>query len=207
MFPEGALLTIAANTVVVKSLTYATGYIPFERMEFDNTKLRDAKTANGERRVIIELLGGKSAQIVTSCASTTAVPLVPNTETVFNLVNKRFNFVRFSVTGDISEATAVNSLFTTAQAHQALLARFDAHIKRASGDISYEDLIAMQAETFSYLTTTSVTITGTAVDIAGSNVLITSMEVNNEASIPVDGFFKTYNLTLEIRTISNLSAP
>lgn len=216
MLPEGALLTFShagssiSADVVVQNLTYSAGYIPFERMEYNNQTLAQARTACGEGRIIISLLGGKQAQVITDCGDTNTVPLVPNSDTTFNQVYKRFNFTRYSLQGALSEAAEVNLLYQLAQNHQTQLARFDAYLKRLASDTPYEALIALQSETFSYLTTSGVTASGSALESPVNNVLITAINVNNELSIPNSSssydFYKTYDITFETRSISNLIA-
>ena len=212
--PEGSTLIVtnglSSATVIVGDISYTTLYQPFDRIEFDNNKLRDARAATGERRIIIEMLGGKPAQILTTCVSDTAVPLVPNSNTVFNNMAQRFDIIRWTVTGAISDADDVNYLYSIAEAHQALLAQFDAHIKQGSSDTSYEILITLQSENFSYLTTTGITAAGSCLESTVSNVLLTNIVVNNSFSIPnalsSNTFYKTYNLTFETREIVDLSA-
>lgn len=214
MQPEGATLIIStglsSSTVIVGDISYTNVYQPFDRMEFDNTRLREARAATGERRIIIELLGGKPAQILTSCADDTAVPLIPNSTTTFNLVAQRFNINRYSITGAISTAANVNLLYSLASSHQKLLAKFDAYLKRSTGDISYADLVTLQSETFNYLTTTGISASGTCLESTVNNILITSINVDNSFSIPMfnggNEFYKNYSITFESRTLSSLSS-
>lgn len=212
--PDGSTLLVtdglSSISVLVADVSYAALYTPFDRMEYDNNKLRDARAATGERRIIIEMLGGKPAQILTTCVSDTPVPLIPDSDTIFNLVARRFNIVRYTISGAISDADDVNYLYSLSASHQALLAKFDRYVKRSTGDTSYEDLVTLQSETFSYLTTTGVTAAGTCLESTVSNILITSVSVNNAFSIPnsIGGndFYKTYNISFEIRSISSLNA-
>lgn len=212
--PEGSTLIVSDGlssvTMVVTDVSYVTTFTPFDRLEYDNNKLRDARSAKGERRIIIEMLGGRPAQIITDCASTTPVPLIPDPNSVFDQVARRFNIVRYTINGAVSEASAVNYLYSIAQNHQALLAKFEKYLKRSSGDTSYEDLYALRSETFSYLTTTGVSALGTCIESTVNNILITNISVDNAFAIPNslggEDFYKTYQLTFETRTISALGA-
>lgn len=210
---DGATLVVTSGlsgtaSLIVSDLSYSSTFEPFDRLEFDNDKLRDARTATGERRIIIELLGGKAAQITTTCIDNTAVPLVPNSDSVFNLVARKFQILRITVTGAISNAADVNTLYTMNDAHQELLAQFQAHQKRAGGDTAYSDLITLQSDSLSYLTTTGVSAAGSSLESTISDVLITNIVVNNAFSIPNslggNTFYKTFTLTLEKRSIESL---
>jgi hypothetical protein len=214
--PAGStlLLTIPAcslsATLIVESLSYAPSFEEFDRMEFDNERLRSARNLCGQKRQIIENLAGTPIQIVTSCGDTTQVPLGPNSDTNFNNIKKRFDVLRFEIQGATSEAEDVNTLYTVARDHQARLARFKHYLARSSGgDTPYETLIALQSETFSYLTSTGMTIAGTSLENSESNMLITSLNIENTLSIPtgtpgVHEFYKTFKVTIEQRVISNL---
>ena len=210
--PVGSSITIGSSTLIVEALTCQTLYEPFDRMEFDFARLREVKVKNtGEKRLVGENLTGKPFQIVYGCSDQQAVQLIPLTETAFDLVKKRFKIKRFNITGAFNEASSVNSLFTLAATHQNFLAEFQGYQARSTGDIGYADLVALQAYTFSYLTSTGVTMSGTALDASESNMLITSMSAETVLSIPtatpgVHEFYKTYNITIENRTIQALRA-
>ena len=214
MLPEGATLLVSSGlssvSVIVTDVSHSATYQPFDRTEYDNTRLREARAATGERRIIIEMLGGKPAQILTDCVDSTAVPLIPNSDATFNLLAQRFNINRYTIQGAVSNSSDVNLLYTISEGHQELLAQFDAHIKRATGDTPYSALITLQSENFSYLTTTGVTASGTALEDTISNILITSITVNNSHSIPNslggNTFYKNYSITFETRSISSLGA-
>lgn len=212
--PAGAtlLLTISPcsldSTLIVESLSYAPSFEEFDRMEYDNERLRTAKTLCGQRRLITENLAGTPIQIVTSCGDATPVPLGPNSDSNFNNVKKRWDIKRYIITGATSEAEEVNTLYTIAADHQSRLARFKHYLARSGqGDTPYETLIALQSETFSYLTSTGLTMYGTSMEDVETNMLITSLSIENTLAIPTSTtpeFFKTFQLTVERRVLSNL---
>lgn len=210
--PIGSSITISSSTLIVEALTCQTLYEPFDRLEFNFAKLRDVKvTTTGEKRLIGENLTGKPFQIVYGCSDQTAVQLIPLTEAAFDQVKRRFKIKRFNITGAFSSASAVNSLFTLASTHQNFLAEFQGYQARAGGDIGYSDLVALQSQTFNYLTTTGVSMSGTALDTSETNMLITQMSAETVLSIPtstpgVNEFYKTFNITIENRTIQALRA-
>lgn len=209
--PAGTTLVIGGTTLIVESLSLTITYEPFDRVEFDNTRLREVRTACGEKRLLGENMAGKPYQIVYGCSDQQAVPLVPNSETTFDLVKKRFKIRRFNITGAINTSASVNSLLTLASTHQNYLAEFAGYQARSTGDISYTDLYALRSLSFSYLTTTGVSMTGTALDATETNMLITSVSAETVLSIPtsnpsVQEFYKTYNITVENRIIQALRA-
>ena len=212
--PIGSSITVsdgvsATATLMVEAITYQTLFEPFDRMEYDNTRLREVRTSKGEKRLIGENLAGKPYQVVYGCSDQTAVPLWPNSDTTFDQVKRRFKIKRYNITGAISETADVDSLYGIASDHQNRLAQLQRHLSRATGDTSYADLFALQSETFSYLTDTNITMAGTALDATETDMLITSMSAEIVLSIPtstpgVHEFYKTFSITIENRTIEAL---
>ncbi len=204
-------------TMIVEALNFQVLYEPFDRPEFDYTRLREVKvSATGEKRMLGENLTGKPYQIVYGCSDQQAVPLIPNTETVFDQVKKRFKIRRYTITGAVNFSEEIDDLQIVATDHLKLLAEFQGYQARVSGDIGYNDLYAYRVWNFDLsggpnLTQTGITMAGTALDVTETNMLITSMSAETTLSIPtsdpsVQEFYKTFSLTIENRIIEALRA-
>ena len=212
--PIGSSITItdgvsATATLIVEAITYQTVFEPFDRVEYDNQRLAGVPTACGEKRLLGANLAGKPYQIVYGCSDQQAVPLIPNSEAIFDQVKKKFKIKRYTITGAFCESQEVNDLYDIASDHQNLLAQFQGYQARSTGDISYTDLYALRSLTFSYLTATGITMSGTALDATETNMLITNMSAEIVLSIPtatpgVNEFYKTFNITIENRVIEAL---
>ena len=218
MNPGGSLLIISSSicatdaVLVVETLDYTPSYIEFDRLEYDNTTLRNARDIYGRKVLTGMNLGGMEFIIGHDCARTDIVELGPNSDSNFQNVKKRFDVVEYTVQGAMSLKADVDILFLIAQDHQSKLAKFAHYQARSSGDTPYASLIALQSEDFSYLTTTNVDITGSALDEPVSDVLLTSMKASNDLVIATDEtneefeYYKTYTITFQKRTLVNLNA-
>ncbi len=220
--PVGASFTLTQSptllcTMIVESLSFQVLYEPFDRAEFEFSRLREVHASTGEKRLLGENLAGKPYQVVYGCSDQQAVPLRPLTETAFDQVKKRFKIRRYTITGALSELVDVTALQTVAANHLELLAEFQGYQARVSGDISYVDLVAYQSWQFNLagggpnLTQTGITMAGTALDVTETNMLISAMSAETTLSIPtsdpsVREFYKTYSLTIENRVIEALRA-
>lgn len=214
--PLGSSITITDGvsvtaTLIVEAISYQTVFEPFDRVEFDNQRLAGVKTSCGEKRLTGENLAGKPYQIVYGCSDQQAVPLIPNSEAIFDQIKRKFKIKRYTITGAFCESADVNALYAIAVGHQNRLAEFQGYQARSAGDISYTDLYALRSYTFSYLTSTGITMSGTAMDAVETNMLITNMSADIVLSIPtvspgVNEFYKTFNITVEHRTIEALRA-
>jgi hypothetical protein len=216
--PEGSTLIFThagsslTATTIVDSLVASYVFEPFDRMEYDNDKLKSARTAGGVSPQFFSLLGGTPAQIETDCTTDFPRPLVPNSTSTFNSVKQRFNIKRYQITGAITEASQINTLFLIAKNHRNLLAKFQNYQARSQSDSPYEDLILLQSETFSYLTSTGLTISGTALEFSESNMLITDFSMSTESAVSNNSsdssrtYYKSFSITIENRTITSLGA-
>lgn len=108
--------------------------------------------------------------------STTARPLTPD-DAVINQIEQKFFFVRYVISGQISEESEINLLLAWASQHKVLQDRFEAYQKKITDNISYQLLTALGAETFSYLTSTGLSLQGTTLGSI-NNLLIRSFTAN-----------------------------
>lgn len=214
--PIGSSITIASGmntyTLFVDSIdtTFTSEF--FDRPEFSNDRLRQAKYSDGALPLIVTLFGGIPIQVLTTCGgSRTPRVLVPDDANV-DTIKKRFDIKRYTMKGLASIASTVDSVYTISQAHKILLDRFQAHQNQVGMDISDTALLALRSETFSYLTSTSISLSGNPIATTETNVLIRSFDMDVEFEIPGDDdddsstLYKGWNAVIDILTIKNAEA-
>lgn len=203
--PGGSTLTINGNSVIVDDVVVSQEHQLFQRLEYSNNRIRTAKNSDGSSPIFIPLLGGRIVQLAATCGGSQSIrPLSPDSA---DSILKRFNITKYTLRGGSSLAINVNNLVTLAAAHQKLLARFEAHIQKAQMDISYTDLIALQAETFSYLTASGISMSGNALQGTVTNILVTQFTAPVEYEVPTPAtVLKSWSAVIETRTIENASA-
>lgn len=215
MFPISAITfstPSSTSSVFVEEVTLQAVYEPFTRSEFDVSKLRQAPTDNGSIPIIGQGIGGKPIQLGSACTGDTARPLGPNSLANTQNILQRFNIQRFTIKGAASYASEVFKLKAIADAHLRLLQQFDYHVQVANSlEVSYNSLIALQSETFSYLTTTGLTMSGIPVGGTYSNCLISQFEegvlyTSEAMGVPSNEMIKEFSITVDLRTITSQAA-
>lgn len=214
--PSGSLITLSGtfNSVpltanaAVSSIKYSQTRVPFTRTEFMHAKLLDAPNVDGSKPVINQLIGNRPLQYFTNCnANETARLLTPDDSDLDNIY-KRFDTTKFEIVGDISLSSQIDIIYEMAQYHQVLLAKFDAHLEEARGNVSYQYLTGtLQLDALSYLTTTGLTMTGFSLGQYSpvTNLLITNFvpDVTHEYKDKsgTQRLYKTWSMTIENRVI------
>lgn len=194
ILPAGSLITITNSAgpvvanVAVQSIKYKTIRKHFERAEFTHDKLLGAPNENGSRPVIQSFGDNRLVQFMSPCnPDDTVRPLTPDDDDIDNIY-KRFDIKQWQCEGDISIGSEVDKLFVMARDHQVFLGRFDAYQSISRGNVSYVYLTGtLQPETFSYLTSTTISVSGNVFG-AGTftNVLITDAVADYATSIPAN---------------------
>lgn len=210
--PNESLVTFilagASSILYVDEVGYSFVNEPFDRVEFSNDKLRAATTAAGATPLIQTNWTGQRIQLGIVCTGDSPRPLNSDDSNASN-IKQRFNIERFTLNGAVSLASEVDEVRIIAEAHQKLLSKFQYHIAKGGMDISYLGLVAMQAETFSYLTSTGLTVTGPAIG-TGTNMLLSSFstDVAYEVSLPTSGslVLQKWSAVVESRSITSLGA-
>lgn len=186
-------------------------FVSFKRTEWTGDRMRSAKNEDGSLPVFGLGTGGTPLQYFSNCnPNETARPTDPDDDRIDSIF-KRFDTVQWRIIGDVSEAADVAKLRSVCQEHKTRLARFEAHQEIAqSGDVSYTFLTEqLQPETFSYLTTTNLSMTGRVFGDAVTevNLLLISFEPITEYLIPLFGepsntdVLKGWEMILERRVI------
>lgn len=184
-------------------------FVSFKRVEFTGDKMRSAKNEDGSMPSF-GLAGGQTpVQYFSNCNPyETARPTDPDDNRV-DAIYKRFDTVQWRIIGDVSEATDVDNLRAVCQEHKTRLARFEAHQEIAQGDFSFKFIEdTLQVETFSYLTSTNLSMTGKVFgnSVTEVNLLLVSFEPVIEYLIPIFGgstvdILKGWEMILERRVI------
>lgn len=180
--------------------------LPFDRVEFSSERQRSVKTSTGGVPLISQNWTGELIQQATTC--TGDIPRPMGTEDAnIDLIKVKFNVKRYKITASPCQSSVVNSIYNLARTHIQGLQKFQLHLAKASSmDISINALLALQSETFSYLTTTGLSIGGNALDgTTENNMLITSVIPTVEYEEPLAGgsyrLLKAFTMTLENRVL------
>lgn len=211
--PVGSSVVINGNTLFVSDVKVSFITEFFDRLEFQHARLNSAPNSVGQHALKTTLLGDTRAQIVIGALSFT--PVVPQNPDVlvsgsnFGNVKKKFNILRYELSGAPSDSGSVSNVLTTAKNHIQQLAVFQAYLDKASNmDTEYNELIALQSETFSYLTNTGISMSGNSLNGTVDNILITSFSPDVVYEYPTDlvgGYqlFQTWTATIDVRTITD----
>lgn len=204
--PGGSTITFSGSavaTMYVDSVEYEFVVEPFERLEYSNSKLREAPTSSGAKPMIVTTFGNKPIQLASSCTGDSARPLTPDDSNI-NSIKQQWNIQRYTLGGAATLSTAIDTIFSTAQDHSKRLSKFQLHLEKAQMDLSYSTLVTMQSETFSYITATGLDVAGTSLGGSLSDVLITEFRPGVLYTITSSGtLVHDWSMTLEVRTISD----
>lgn len=180
LLPQGRFLTISlsASSAVLycEEINFETSSTAFTRNEFNKDTLKQAPESTGATPTLATTLTGLPAQFIYGSA-TTARDLTPNNFTNLANMEQKLFYNRYTITGDVSLSSDTGLVFNWAALHRTLQDRYDAHLKYSGDGLSYQDFLTQQAVTFSYLTTTGLTISGSTLGSL-SNCLIRSFSVN-----------------------------
>ncbi len=200
-------LSLSASSAVLycEEINFETGSTLFTRPEFDRRQLKDAPESTGAIPTYAQTLAGMPLQIIYGGA-TTARNLTPNNSVNLAFMEEKFFYNRYTFGGDTSLSSDTGQVFIWASMHKTLADRFDAFQKYTGDGLSYQDLLAQQLETFSYLTATGLSVTGTTLGTL-SNCLIREFSVNPVRDI-YDGSTRKvlYRWTMTLDQLSIKSA-
>lgn len=169
-FTSAAGSSILYVDEVVKSVLVE----PFTRVEFSNNKLRSAKNDLGGQAIITTTIANTPVQVNISCTGDSPRPPTPDSFANLNSINQRLNITRFTIRGASCPAAALSPLAVQAFGDSKLLLKFQYHQTQANSDISYNNLVTLQAETFSYLTSTTTSLAGNCIGGTASSLIVRS---------------------------------
>lgn len=209
IIPQGRFLTLSlgASSAVLycKEINFSVNSILFTRQEYNKSILKGAPESTGAVPTYSQALSGLPVQFVYASA-TTARDQTPNNLTSLQNMEKKFFFNEYTITGDTSLSADTGLVYTWGALHKTLNDRYEAQQKYGGDGLSYQDLLTLQAVTFSYLTTTGLSLSGSTLG-ALSNLLIQSFSVNPTHDISGGGQTKIlYEYQLTLRQIQIYAA-
>ena len=176
--PGAALITFTSasgsSILYVDEVSLTKSVEAFTRPEFDNDRLRGTKNDLGGSAMIVNSIANTPIQLSISCAGDSPRPLTANSLANLNSIHQRQNIVRYILKGAVCLVSSLVPIQAQAFADEKLLLKFQFHQTQASSDISYNDLISLQAETFSYLSSTSTAIAGNCLGGTASSLIVRS---------------------------------
>jgi hypothetical protein len=181
----------------------------FDRTEFSNEKLRSAPTTTGATPLITTGFGNQPIQLLTTCTGDVARPLGPDDANI-PLIKQRFNILRYEISGSANKLVDMIALYQMWADHAVRLNRFDLYLGEQNMNLSITHLTnVLQAQTFSYLTSTGLSLSGNAISGTVTNMLITNLQQGVEYEVPLtDGsgnslILQDFKLTIENRVVTS----
>lgn len=210
--PLGSLLTFTANAssivTYVNEVSREFDIIDFDRQEFSNVRLRSAKNLLGGDPIIVRNIANIPYQVSYVCANDDIRPLVPDDSNIAN-IKQRFNIQRYQIRSDLLPYGIGDQLESIYIAHRKLLDAFTLYQEESSQmELSYDFLISLQAQTFSYLTspTPTLSMTGNCIGGSISNLLMTAFSYSAEIEVKnADGtssLLRSFSMIVENRQIT-----
>ena len=211
--PLGSLLTFIANassiTTYVNEVSREFDIIDFDRQEFSNVRLRSAKNLLGGDPIIARNIANIPYQVSYVCANDDARPLIPDDANIAN-IKQRFNIQRYQIRSDLLPYGIGDQLESVYTAHRKLLDAFALYQEESSQmELSYDFLLSLQSQTFSYLTSPTPSLSMTGACIGGgtiSNLLITAFSYSAEIEVKnADGtnsLLRSFTMVVENRQIT-----
>lgn len=172
-----ATFTMGASSSVlyIREINFDTESTLFTRSEKSHETLKNAPEDTGNMPTYAQTLSGAPVQFIYG-GGTTARNLTPD-DSIIDSIEQKFFFNRYKISGTISGASDIALMFSWAASHHVLQDRFDAYQKKINDKISVQLLTSLGGETFSYLTTTGLSLTGSTLGTL-NNLLIRSFSVN-----------------------------
>ena len=172
--PITFLCPLGTSTLYVSEVTLTEIVEPFTRPEFDNNVLRKAKNALGGEPMIPLTIANTPIQIGITCTGDSPRPLTANSISNLNSIYQRQNIIRYSLRGAPCPVSSLAPLLAQSFVDAKLLLQFQYHFNKTKDDIQYTDLLALQADTFSYLSSTSTAISGNCLGGTASSLIVRS---------------------------------
>jgi hypothetical protein len=176
----------STSTLYCEDISFSQVSEPFERPEYKRDVQRKALESNGTAPLIVQLIYGVPAQITsTGLVTTTPRSLLPDDGVLANIYQKLFA-TRYVLKGTTSTNSDTGLMFTWSTAHRQLQDMFVVHSKYAQAAVSIQELAALEAGNFNYLTNTGLTLVSGAIGTI-NNLLIRDFSVNLDYYLPSDG--------------------
>jgi len=171
-------LTLAASglnsTIYASDITTTFQIRDFNRDEWSNTKLQNSQdlTTGARPQIVTNSVNAPIQIAIENCGFSNSISTGPDDANLSNIL-QRMNITQYDIVGAASSPTAVSALQAVYNDHKKRMDGFEFYLARLSQNISYQLLIDFRNYTFSYLTSTGLTMND-PFDLGSiSNVLIT----------------------------------
>ena len=207
--PGSALLTFASGAVSIPTYINEAArkfdVIDFDRNEFSNAKLAAAKNSLGGQPIVVRNVANTPIQVNIACSGDTARPFAPDDSNIPS-IKQRFNVQKYTITSALNPYGVCDTLEAIYTVQRKLLDKFALYQEESTSmDLSYTFLLGLQAETFSYLTSTSASMTGNCIGGTISNLLISDFAYTAEIEVKnADGstsLMRAFTMVVENRQI------
>lgn len=165
---SGITATVYSDDVQIKFATR-----DFDRQEWVNSKLQQSMdVATFAKPIIVTNAVNAPVQVAQEgCGFSSSVPLGPDDSNLSNILQRQ-NIKEYQISGTPSSPSAVQSLLNISNDHRARLDQFDAYLAELGQNVSYQFLLNLRNQNFSYLTTTGLSASG--IDINETNTCLIS---------------------------------
>lgn len=212
--PFESLITFSgAVTASVYILSYSTEKDKefFQRLEFSNKLLQEALEIDGAIPQSVTSATGQRYFRDITCDTDPTPRSNLTDDALLDSINQKFEIQRYNIGGATSNVTDVDAIDALFDEHLRRRTRFEAHLNEVRNYVSVTHLEEMQDETFSYLTTTNLTMTGNVTQNVAKNHLLIRRYVPDVDFEYDDGsgnlvLYKTFTMTLERLTIKPASS-
>lgn len=208
LFPKGSALTfvlsassVSATVLIDGDVRYKTITQDFIRKEFSNAFLENLPEADGSMpQYVTNVVGGK-VHVDYDCGDYSGPRATTPDDANLNNIMKKFTIERWTIKGAPSSPSAIDQLATVARDHARRLAVFDSYIKRFDQKLSYGYIYGLRSETFAYLTTTGLNVSGAA--MTKNNILIRDLDLGISHENPRLGVVvtKDWSMVVDIITL------
>lgn len=179
---------------------------PLKRIEMTHAKQREAKESDGTKPIYVDLIFGVPCQILSSGSVTTTPRALTPEDSALDTIYQKLYITRFNFQGTLSTSSDIGTVYNISQTHRIYQDRFEAYKSFASEDVSFAELLALQSQTFAYLTTTGLTVVGTTFGTL-NNMFIRSFKAEAVRDINAGAkVLYNWNMVLDQIQITNLNA-
>lgn len=160
------------NTIVAADgIDYSIETRKFQRKEYSNTFLMNLVNSDGSSPIFINNASNLPIQINFNCGvSSTRSPL-PDDSVVGSILQKMV-VKSYILKGSPTAPSKLDPLYNVALDHKRRFEVYESYLDRLGLKLSYQYLVGLQSETFSYLTSTGLTVSGEG--MSETNCLIRS---------------------------------
>ena len=210
IIPEGAILTIGSSgDVVVDSIEESFDILEFDREEYSNQRLNASPNAQGAIPSIQYAYGNVPVEIDNVCSPQAILSFLPDDP---DQIKKKFDIKRYRISTKPSDPDVVKNIYDRFVLDRKKITKFNNYLAKHWLNLKYSDLYALRSETFSYLTSGGIDLTGSFPSnfFSATNVLITEFTSGIDLAVKnSDGtttVLKSCSFTVENRVLGTASS-